>query len=375
MDAHYHPTYLVGRSDTNAQAGILNCGGQQVHWASAPRIYYQGKQNDRGAVMQMPHIPPEEVYPWLDSMFKAAQNKLAAQWRWSKGATTMTTAYYDPTNFTLAVSHAGDSPAYLMLSDGDKSAWIQLTSPFHVFRDNLLSWVSGVKSEQKDCFRCEHASVFSHMDAEITQNKSAALSELQQRIDAIFTLFEQPYSIVNKTVEELESEHWEVIDEANQYLWKTEENPDYRTPLDLQKTIEKSADYYDMNIEQVEASIVIATDGINEQKNHELAALAFDASAAPNLASRFCKLSEKKNDNIALAVIPDIKQGKGKPCFICMNDGIGKNSAQTAEAAMDAALDIALQKQEYIDPVRSARRGCWTRLLGEKRNDPSPHFP
>ncbi len=199
-----------------------------------------------------------------------------------RGGATCTMLLYDPESFSIELGTIGDSPAYLVLSDGVK---------------------------RPEAIRINAAGQSRDADGKVTGVHSYTQINHPSRI---------AYTVDNSVP-----------------AYRLQSNTNSDVCFQLQPAIDGMAEYYHMDKGRLTVSLVLASDGIEGLRtygiaNHLQAALQHQQMGVHPAQALMDAAMLCSQDNQSIIVIPDIRKGKGKPIAACVSDGIGRGLSYAA---------------------------------------------
>ncbi len=322
------PMWSENQSKAKFQHASL--GGNDVSFSSEPNSKgnYKDANNDplnhdRGFIAEMPVSTEHRTKEIITDVIEAGKVAAAAATeamdnarqaaqnageifdpRDGLGGTTGTIVIYNPQSFTVDIGSRGDSPAFLMLDDGNKVAAIKLTTGVDAQRNkisNSLNAPPGTKPTR-----------------------------------------EGTYQIGS--------------------------NPEFIGTIDLQTVIDQAVAEYGLNTATLTSGLLVASDGILKpypangdltmQDEQEMAVRHYEQAkqaCAHNIADGITRAVIKggSKDNMTNQFVADIQKGKGKPLAMVVTDGYYVNGFLVAEHAIKA-MEKVVQKEIGIAALSEA---------------------
>lgn len=294
--------------------------GLPVTLAANARSRYEGRMDDRAAVMALPAMRAEEFPAMVRDMFDradlAAVEARAGRLK-GQGGSTMTAVLYDPARQTLAIGSRGDSPAYLVFTDRE-------TGKAQAHR---ISW-------KEDAVHGMPGAISNYLGCE---------SQDFRQYDYLGTspLYRERKDLARAPSPELDLAAW--MEDLE---------------LDPAKT---------------KVSLVIGSDGILPGRPTEKETDGSFVTGAMNalpLAGRVAEhllshVEKHNNDNATALVIDDLTSKHAGPIAALLCDGYGDKGAEFAEMGLEASQGVIREKkEEKMKNLTSESRDHYNAMAG-----------
>ncbi len=282
---------------------------------------------------------------------------------------TATAVAYNPAHFTLDVAAYDDSPAFVILDDGEKIKAVMITTPVGHSIDGLRKADSATNME-----------LICRLGGNTIIDRSAPTAPRQYKTESVIAAL--PPSPLKAKLQEQKNN-----DFMHTGSYKIGNNPRHHGRIKLDDLLKESG----MNPQTTKIHLLVASDGITDianEKEHPFAAAsqdypsfnlvnsAFIAKAGlapdtlpPNQVAEFIveKLYREAKeqvgastaeaittaasqnglrDNLGLLLIENLQQNKGEPLVAIICDAPGKSPARAAEIAAKAIGDKCAEHQK-----------------------------
>ncbi len=288
-------------------------GGQDVHYSvvTNPSDRNKGNQHDRAGAIAIGYTPAESFTSIIGETFekartaaiKALDDKAPAR---HHSGSTMTLAMYDPQSYTIALGSLGDSPAYVVLSDGEHHYAIPVSDNRHSRYEPSMGRV--VLSE--------------------------ALNYDDQPRQGVYSFHAKPpVRGMGSYIPDHSRAHHEGLIKLDELI----------------AAVREHKEQFPLNRGQLKVSLVVTSDGANAALkettswkdpksliNGKQLAAAMVTGSDDNKAARISDsaIGRGTNDNVSVVVFDNLERGKGQSVAACVCDGFQGHGYLAAEAAI-----------------------------------------